>query len=393
MTHTFPHPLDEGTRVLIYNLLKHLSKRNETHLLCLNDRPVAPADLEAVRSLGVRSIEAIGHEVPRGFARRLGNVALDCVPFCVRQFESDRLREALRNFLKKQPVDVVHAEYISSAVYRGEFEKIPAVFYPHDAVSMLFARNAGAEPDPLRKFYTWSQQRKVVRFEKEMLSRFQQTVVVSQADKDYLARHADTSRVNVIAVGIDCDFFAPRGAESPEPVILFRGVMNFLPNDDAARYFYEDVFRLVKREVPNAKFQVVGKDPSDALRNAAQKDSSLTLSGFVDDIREPMAQASVIVTPMRIGSGIKIKILESLAMAKPVVATTLACSGLETVPGKHLLVGDTPQTLADAVVKLLKDAALRKTLGEEGLKLVKERYPWEAIAQRFEEVYRKAVAG
>ncbi len=335
LTHTFPYPLNEGTRVLIYNLLAQLAPRHDVHLICLNDRPVSEGDLRKIQALGLRSIKAIPHDVPKGVLARLGNVAFDSVPFCVRQFESAALRAALREFFKTQTVDVVHAEYISSAVYRDEFKGVPAVFYPHDAVSMLFERNASAETSLARRIYTLSQWKKVLRFERQALSQFERTIVVSESDKKYLSGHADTANVRVIPVGIDCEYFAPRPTASPaaaagtELKILFRGVMNFLPNDDAARHFYEDIFPVVKNLAPKARFVVAGPSPSKALTRAAAADPNLIVTGFVDDLRDTMAEASVVVCPMRIGSGIKIKILESLAMGKAVVATPLACSGLD----------------------------------------------------------------
>ncbi len=397
LTHTFPYPLNEGTRVLIYNLLAQLAPRHEIHLICLNDQPVSAEELRIIQNLGLRSIQVIPHDVPKSMLARLLNVLRDPIPFCVRQFESEPLRRALREFFKSQTVDVVHAEYISSAVYRDEFRNVPAVFYPHDAVSMLFERNASAETSLARRYYTYFQWRKVIRFEHQALAGFERTIVVSEADRKYLAMHAATSRVRVVPVGIDCDHFAPRpapagAAPAASGTILFRGVMNFLPNDDAARHFYEDIFPDVKKKVPGARFVVAGNAPSSALTRAAAKDPSLTVTGFVKDIRDPMAEADVVVCPMRIGSGIKIKILESLAMGKAVVATPLACSGLEVKSGQHLIIAESPQEFASQVLQILKDPDLRKRLGTQGMNLVRELYPWNKIAARFETVYQEAVS-
>lgn len=400
LTHTFPYPLNEGTRVLVYNLLAQLAPRHEVHLICLNDRPVSEDDLRKIQSLGLRSIKAIPHDVPKSVLARLGNVAFDSVPFCVRQFESETLRAALREFFRTQTVDVVHAEYISSAVYRNEFKSVPAVFYPHDAVSMLFERNASAETSLPRRAYTLSQWKKVLRFERQALSEFERTIVVSEADKKYLAGHADTANVRVIPVGIDCDYFAPRPAPSlsataapgTELKILFRGVMNFLPNDDAARHFYQDIFPVVKVLAPKSRFVVAGASPSGALTRAAATDPDLIVTGFVNDLRDVMAEAAVVVCPMRIGSGIKIKILESLAMGKAVVATPLACSGLDVETEKHLLIADSAASFAEQVARLLRDAALREKMGLRGMEFVRERYPWSKISAQFESVYKEAAS-
>ncbi len=390
LTHTFPYPLDEGTRVLIYNLLANLAKWHEVHLLCLNDKKVSLQSVRAIEKLGLKSVRVLEHEVPKSILFRLKNVLLDPVPFCVRQFETDAFRLMIRDFFKSQSVDVVHAEYISSAIYRDEFKNTPAVFYPHDAVSMLFERNAAAESNFLRRFYTKSQWKKIVRFEQSVIPQFERTVVVSEADKRHLARHCDTASVKVIPLGIDCEYFAPGNRPANDPSILFRGVMNFLPNDNAARYFYDDIFPLVKMVFPETQFTVAGNAPSNLLKQKASIDKSLILTGFVDDIRTPMAEASVIVCPMRIGSGIKIKILESLAMGKAVVATPLACSGLELEHEKHLLIADSAEEFANQTIRLLKDKNFRDALGIRGMNFVRERYPWGKICREFEAAYKEA---
>lgn len=391
LSHTFPFPLDEGTRVLVYNLLRGLSGRNEVHLICTNDRAVTAADRAAVARLGVRSVQVFEHEVPKALSARVRNVFLDRVPFCVRQFESQPMREAIERFLGQQGADVIHAEYISSAAYRESFGATPAVFYPHDAVSMLFERNIGAERG-LRKFYTRAQWRKVIDFERREMPRFAANVIVSPVDREYLMRHVSGARIEVIPLGIDADFFSARPAEEKPDTVLFRGVMGFLPNADAARFFYREIFQRVKAELPGARFVVAGANPPPDLQAWAAADPALSVTGFVEDMRAPMSEASVIVCPMRIGSGIKIKLLESLAMGKAVVATPLACAGLELRADEHLLVAEAPEQFARCVAQLLRDPKRRAQLGEAGRRWVRERYTWDEVCRRFEEVYRKAMS-
>jgi glycosyltransferase involved in cell wall biosynthesis len=163
--------------------------------------------------------------------------------------------------------------------------------------------------------------------------------------------------------------------------------MNFLPNADAARSFYRDVFPLIRKEIPGAKFVVVGKDPPQDLREAAEKDPGLILTGYVDDLRDWTARASVVVCPMRIGSGIKNKILESMSMEKAVVATPMACAGIEDADDRVLAVAETPADLADKTLRLLKSPKDRLALGRQARVFVVDRYTWRRNAEDFEKLY------
>ena len=390
LAHTFPYPLNDGVRLHLYYLLKELTPRHEIHLLCLNDVPVSPEERRAVESLGVRIAGIVEHRVPQAFSARLKNTLFDCVPFLVRQFESDRMRRELKDFLAARPVDAVHVDYLSMAIYRPELGDAPAVFFPHDAVSMLFERNVRSETGPFRKLYTWAQWRKVRRFETRMIPQFESTMVVSPVDREHLLRHCPGAEIAVSPNGVDTDYFAPRPDAEEENIVLFRGVMNFLPNADAARFFYRDIFPLVRREVPEARFVVVGKEPPPDLKEAAGRDPGLVLTGYVDDLRDWTGRASLVVCPMRIGSGIKNKILESLSMAKAVVATPMACAGIETGGARVMEAEERPEAFARAVARLLKHPSSRKAMGREARIFVEKHYTWKRNADDFEKLYREA---
>jgi sugar transferase (PEP-CTERM/EpsH1 system associated) len=387
LTHTFPYPLNDGVRLHIYYLLKELCARHEVRLLCLNDVPVSPEERKAVERLGVKIEGIIEHSVPKSAWCRMKNTLFDPVPFLVRQFESPALRAALKDLIAAQTFDAVHADYLSTAIYRPELRGTPAVFFPHDAVSMLFARNVRSETNLFRKLYTWMQGRKIRAFESEWIPRFDATMVVSPVDREYLLKHCPGARISVSPNGVDTDYFSPRPAPEEEHSVLFRGVMNFLPNADAARAFYQDVFPLIRKEIPGAKFVVVGKDPPQDLRAAAAADPGLILTGYVDDLRDWTARASVVVCPMRIGSGIKNKILESMSMEKAVVATPMACAGIEDADDRVLAVAETPSALAEKTLHLLKNPQDRLALGRQARAFVVDRYTWRRNADDFERLY------
>lgn len=375
----------------VYYLLKELARNHSVSLLCLNDVPVQAEEKEAINKLGVTLIQVIQHPVPQNFFARLLNTFFDPVPFFVRQFQSEPLAQELRKFLSSRKIDLIHVDYLSMALYHKEFPSFPAVFFPHDAVSMLFERNVASETNCFRKLYTFLQYKKIKRFETYWIPKFQGTMVVSPVDRTYLLRHCPNAKIAVAVNGVDCDYFAPQKSKEEENSILFRGVMNFLPNLDAARFFYREVLPFIHKEIPNAKFYVVGKSPPIDLLKCAETDRTLMVMDYVPDLREWMAKASVIVCPMRIGSGIKNKILESMAMAKAIVSTPMACAGLEVVQGEHLFMETSPELFARRVISLLKDKEAREALGAKSRAFVQERYTWGKNAEAFERLYEEAI--
>ncbi|OGR50712.1 MAG: hypothetical protein A3I11_02190 [Elusimicrobia bacterium RIFCSPLOWO2_02_FULL_39_32] len=391
LSHTFPLPIDDGVRLQCYYLLKELAKSHSIYLLCLNDSAVSNDAKEKIRSLGIRLVDVIEHPVPRSFWQRLANSLFDPVPFCVRQFESKLLRKTLKNFLSNTPIDVVHVNYLSMSIYRDEFPLIPSIFFPLDAVSMMFERNIRFETNIFRKFYMYLQWKKVINFESKILLKFEENMVVSPVDKDHLLKRCPKAKIEVSPLGLNTDYFIPKQNVLEESdSILFRGVMNFFPNTDAVRYFYKTIFPMVRKQSPSAKFYVVGKSPSSDILAWAKEDSGLTLTGFVDDIRIWMARASVVVCPMRVGSGIKIKIMESMSMGKAIVSTSLACAGLEVKNEEHLLIEDDPFLFAQKIVYLLKDRQARIKLGNKARKFVLESYSWSKNTADFEKLYKRA---
>lgn len=389
LSHTFPYPLNEGTRVLVYNILKVIAERHKVYLICLNDQEVEEIWLEKIQQLGVTIFKIDNLKIPKLILKRLLNVIFDPVPFCVRQFESDNVRQAIQKCLSEYSIDVVHIEYISMAIYQDELNSLPALFFPHDAVSLLFQGNIKAEKNILRKIYTWSQWKKIIRFEKRMIPKFDQTIVVAPRDKEHLEKMIEGSAIQVIPMGIDYDYFQPSDKPTEDLTILFRGVMDFMPNEDAANYFCESIFPIVKKEIPNAKFIIVGKNPSQRLLEKSSLDKGIFIAGYVEDIRIPMAKASLIVCPMRVGSGIKLKILESFAMQKAIVATSLACSGIDVIDGEHVLIANEKRAFAEKVILLLKNKKLREHISKQGFNYAKQNYSWCKTGEMFEYFYKK----
>jgi len=192
--------------------------------------------------------------------------------------------------------------------------------------------------------------------------------------------------VHVTPNGVDATFFGPLDRPERPATIVFTGTMFFRPNVTAVLHFYQQILPLIRREQPDAHFVVVGRDPVPEIA-ALSADPHVTITGFVDDVRPWLAESCVMVCPMIMGSGIKNKVLEALAMARPVVSTRLGVEALDVTDGRDLRVADSPAEFAAAVLELLGDPAARRRLGQAGRDLVMRRYTWDACAASYDAIY------
>ncbi|MDQ4035939.1 MAG: glycosyltransferase, partial [Chloroflexota bacterium] len=210
----------------------------------------------------------------------------------------------------------------------------------------------------------------------------------ADADADRLRSLAPKARVEVVPNGVDADRFSPHRDLKPSPsTLVFVGAMSYPPNVAAMRYFTNEVLPIVRRARPDTRLTIVGRDPAPDVR--AMASASVQVTGEVEDVRPYLAAASVFVAPMVSGSGIKNKVLEAMAMARPVVVTSLAVEGLPVHNGQNALVADGAAPLAAAIIRLLGNPEERTRMGEAGRSLVEQQYTWEACAARYEELYQE----
>ena len=390
LTHSFPYPPNEGIKLMSYYLLKELSKKNSITLLSFVWSDEEKSYIPEIRKF-CQKIEIVEHKIPKSFLKRLWNTFFQKKPFCVYQFYSKNFEKKLKEIITAEKFDIIHFDFINTSFYRNSISNIPSVFFPHDAMSMLFFRNIKAERNIFRKFYTYTQYKKMSQYEKEIIPKFDKTIVVSPKDRNWLLSINSNFDIEIIPNGVDAEYFYPFNIEEDFPSVIFRGIMDFVPNVDAAVYFAKEIFPLIQKEIPNVKYYIVGPNPAKKIKQIVSEKTIIT--GYVEDIRPYIAKTTVNVCPMRIGSGIKNKILEAMAMAKPTVATSIAIEGIPDVTdGENILIADTPKEFAKKVILLIKDESLRKKIGENAREFVMKNYTWKKSAEKFEDIYKQAIS-
>jgi glycosyltransferase involved in cell wall biosynthesis len=227
------------------------------------------------------------------------------------------------------------------------------------------------------------------RYESFMFDRFDRVVVLTDRDAEALKALNPATPTVTIPNGVDIDFFTPTGFEPDEPALLFTGNFDYPPNLDAALRLVRDIFPRVKQAVPAARLTLVGGNPPPALRAYARDDIEIT--GRVPDLRPYFECALVYVSPLRLGAGIKNKVLETLAMQTPVVATPLSCDGIPVEHGEHVLLATHDDEFVAQIVALLQDPALRARLAQNGRRLVEDQFTWQRVADLYEELYLRVI--
>jgi glycosyltransferase involved in cell wall biosynthesis len=233
---------------------------------------------------------------------------------------------------------------------------------------------------------------KLSRYLADLLPTFEGCTVVSEAERALLLQVSPgVKNVEIVPNGVALEHFTP-GFDPPEPdALVYPGALTYDANFDAVDYFLREVFPLIRAERPHVKLYVTGKLDGVPV-NRLPTDDNVVFTGYLDDVRPRVAKSWATVVPLRMGGGTRLKILESLALGTPVVATTKGAEGLDLTPGQDLLVADEPAGFAKAILHLLQDVALRERLGHSGRKAV-GRYDWQIIGEQFCDFVEGVVAG
>lgn len=225
------------------------------------------------------------------------------------------------------------------------------------------------------------------RYEKIHCAAAKNIVVITPLDRASLQQNCPNSRTWTVPNGVDTEYFRSSGDLRQGNHLLFTGVMDYEPNVNSIIYFIERILPRIQREIPDAKLTVAGRSPAPKLLAAAALDPGITITGGVPDLRPYFDQASVYVAPMISGAGLKNKILEAWSMSKPVVATSMACSGIEPVEGENVLIGDTSEEFARKVVEILRNPGLRNRMGACSRRTAEEKFSWAQQSQRFARIF------
>lgn len=380
----FPYPPIRGDQVRAYHFLRLINLRHEVTLVTPASQSVDLEAQEALTQLCKRwfilpfhRYEALVNLLRFPFL----SLPLQALYFCPPSF-----RKTVRWIIKQDNFDIVHVQLARMAPIVNDVENVPSVIDFIDALSLNMLRRAKRERWPV-KWLFYMEARRMARYERDLVLSFDRQVISSPLDKKVIG---DFETIHIIPNGVNLNEFSYNEDGRDDNLIVFIGRMGYFHNEEAAVYFATCVFPIVRKRVPDARFLIIGADPPRRVRQLA-KLPGIEVTGYVPRIQDYLAKATVSVAPMQGGTGIQNKVLEAMASGAPVVATPYALGGIEAVDGEHLLVAEDTEGMAEQVVRLLKDPALRRHLARNARRLVEEKYTWEQAVEMLEEVYRLAV--
>jgi glycosyltransferase involved in cell wall biosynthesis len=311
------------------------------------------------------------------------------LPYAVERFESSRWTESIRRLLSEQKFDLIVCDFLFPALSLPWGEKVrslvPWVIFQHNVESMIWLRRAETQVG-VSGYYWREQWRRMKRHEGDMCSRFDGVITVSDEDASiFREQFGLTNVLGSTPTGVDLHYFQSVPRVLPDaPTVVFVGSMDWYANVDGVKWFAEEVWPLVQREVPQARFVVVGRKPPAEIVALASSGRNIEVTGTVPDVRPFLRGADVVVVPLRIGGGTRLKIYEAMAAEVPVVSTRVGAEGLNVEDGRHLLLADSAGDTAAQVVRVLRTPALGAELARYALEELARPCSWEAAARIFE---------
>ena len=373
LAHRVPYPPDRGDKIRSYHVLRHLAARHRVHLAAFADDEADMAHAEALRPL-VHRMHVEIHR--RGRAGALLRGLVTRAPASVAALASRSMGQFIDEVLTGEPVDRVYVFSGQMAQYAPEDRPFVMDFVDMDSEKFAqYARTATS--GGMRRL--WGREAKrLATYEREVAGRAVVSLFVSEPEAQLFRERTRLSPecVQVLENGIDLDHYRPQPVDGPrEPLIVFTGQMDYPPNVEAVTGFARDVLPLIRARHPQARFAIVGRRPDPSL---ARLGEGVEVVGEVPDTRPWLARAAVVVAPLRLARGVQNKVLEAMAMARPVVASPQAFEGIAAVPGDELVIADGVQAEADAVSVLLADPAGADAIGRAARARIEARYGWDA---------------
>lgn len=383
----FPYPPIDGHKVRIYNLLRHLPDNCSFDFLGFGNS-VSAQDLQVFRSRlgpGCKSVELVPESTLervdelRGVGR-LKNILFPSALSIGAPYRSIEMEMRIQSRVASGHYQILFfcGLYIFQN-FDSRTTALPCLVDIGDSPSLLTWSYFKQECDPLaaaRKLvdYIWA-----TRYERTHAAKIENIVMITSVDAERISRNCRKSRIWVISNGVDAQQFSRgdrpgrSGAE-----LLFTGVMDYPPNNSAMLLFITETLPLIRKANPDVTLTIAGRNPTVELVSLANTTSGVRVTGFVDDLRPYFEAATVYVSPLLSGAGLKNKVLEAWSMMLPVVASSVSCSGMAASDNKNLLIADTPAEFASKVLMVLADSELRERLSVEGRMTVEREYSWSS---------------
>jgi sugar transferase (PEP-CTERM/EpsH1 system associated) len=393
ITDYLPYPLISGDRIRVYNLVRCIAKNHEVSLVGFLQTPDEVAGISHLQEFCL-NVETI-HLPRRLKLARLPNLFryfISGKPIDFEFLDSKELVNKIRQLASSIDFDIVHIEQSRMAQY---LEALPAnnhfksflgfqniATYQYDRISHIALTST-------KKIRTWLHSQMLRRWEPRYAERFDRCITVSEVDKQLLLKDSPRLHVDIIPNGVDTQLYQPLAYENGKPSLLLIGNMSYAPCADGAIWFCNQILPLIRQVIPEIQVWIVGNSPPREV--VMLGGDGIHVTGRVEDVVPYYRRSNASVVPIRAGGGTRLKILEAMALGRPVISTSIGCEGLDVEDGRHLLVADTPEEFAEKTILLLRDSALHQRIILDARRLVEANYDWNVIAKQLLDIYSETI--
>jgi sugar transferase (PEP-CTERM/EpsH1 system associated) len=375
ITSRVPWPLEKGDKLRAYYQLRELSQRFEITLASIHDSPIHP---EAEAQLKKYCSEVHFYSMNRGeMLQNMMRGVFTKLPMQVAYFYSKKVQQDIDQLIERIQPDRIYCQLIRTAEYVRKHTNYVRIIDFMDVFSKGMDRRL-EKVNILKKPAFYLEMNRVARYEAAIFKEFDRHTIISEQDRDLMPVRRP-SEIAVFPNGVDIKFFHPLHRHK-EFDLLFNGNMNYPPNVEGAEFLVKKVLPLVLAKYPGIKVLISGSNPSSKVRSLAS--GNVVITGWVDDIRESFARSRILVAPMRSSIGLQNKLLEGMAMHIPCVTTALSNNALRARPGKEIMVADSPEEFAAAIIKLISHPELAVSIADDAWDFVRDYYSWEPICER-----------
>ncbi len=374
-----PYPLEKGDKLRAYHFIKELSKWEEIHLVAISDEPVQQSSIDELKKyckeIHVFPVSkwSIAVNILKSFIMGL--------PLQSGYFYNSKVAATIASLIEKTKPDHIFLQLLRTTEYVKNIHGIEMTLDYMDAFAKGMERRFETAYFPANRIYKWEYFR-LRNYEGRVYHWFKNKLIISEQDLNSLFI-PDMAEVKIIPNGVDTDFFAPREMKKKYDLLFF-GNMSYPPNVSAAKYLCQEILPLLLKDYPDIKIAISGSEPTNEVLSLGGKNVEIT--GWIDDMREVIAQSKIMVAPMLIGTGLQNKLLQAMAMKIPCVTSALANNALGAENMESILVARNPEDYAKAIKLLLQNPEIYKSIAENGQHFVNANFNWEASARKVHEL-------
>ncbi|HEX6803390.1 MAG TPA: glycosyltransferase family 4 protein [Terriglobales bacterium] len=376
-------PVHSGGDIRSYHIARALARRHELTFLSYYDgKPDAEYEQQMAEHFPGAVCIATGKRGSSSLARGVDYLAHlpSPHPYAVGRFGCPKVREQLNRWYETGRFEIAICDFLDAAINFPRQLSIPSVLFQHNVESEIWRRHAGTESNPVKRQVYAVEFRKMLRYERNAARKFHHIIAVSEHDRSLMETWVEGAKITVVPTGVDLVQYRP-DERPPQPgLVLFVGAMDWEPNVDAMEYFCERIWPSVRSQAPEARLRIVGRNPGDRVGKLAS--AVVEITGRVPSVADHLREASVVVVPLRIGGGTRLKIYEAMAAGKAVISTSVGAEGLDVHHGRDIVLADHPQSFADAVLTLLRDPNLRRKYEKAAAETARQ-YDWSVIGDKF----------